>query len=68
MVIVELRDESTRRASSLYDLLYHLDEETRLAMNRTLRNEKERDYSYFLMDMMNCLMNKKMSFQWFIKY
>ena len=44
------------------------DEETRLAMNRTLRNEKERDYSYFLMDMMNCLMNKKMSFQWFIKY
>ena len=24
MVIVELRDESTRRASSLYDLLYHL--------------------------------------------
>ena len=29
MVIVEIRDESTRRASNLYDLLYHPDEETR---------------------------------------
>ena len=32
MVIVELRDESTRRASNLYDLLYHPDEETRRAI------------------------------------
>ena len=40
MVIVELRDESTRRASNLYDLLYHPDEETRLAIARDIKKRE----------------------------
>ena len=57
MVIVELRDESTRRASNLYDLLYHPDEETRRAIARDIEKREGEGLLYFLMDMMNCLMS-----------
>ena len=48
MVIVELRDESTRRASNLYDLLYHPDEETRLAIVRDIEKREGEGLLIFL--------------------
>ena len=48
MVIVELRDESTRRASNLYDLLYHPDEETRRAIARDIEKREGEGLLIFL--------------------
>ena len=48
MVIVELRDESTRRASSLYDLLYHPDDETRLAIEQDIKKREGEGLLIFL--------------------
>ena len=43
MVIVEIRDESTRRASNLYDLLYHPDEETRRDIAQDIEKREGED-------------------------
>ena len=48
MVIVELRDESTRRASSLYNLLYHPDDETRLAIEQDIKKREGEGLLIFL--------------------
>ena len=48
MVIVELRDESTRRASSLYDLLYHPDDETRLVIEQDIKKREGEGLLIFL--------------------
>ena len=48
MVIVELRDESTRRASNLYDLLYHPDEETRRAIAQDIEKQEGEGLLIFL--------------------
>ena len=48
MVIVELRDESTRRASNLYDLLYHPDEENRRAIARDIEKREGEGLLIFL--------------------
>ena len=48
MVIVELRDESTHRASSLYDLLYHPDDETRLAIEQDIKKREGEGLLIFL--------------------
>ena len=48
MVIVELRDESTRRASNLYDLLYHPDDNTRRAIARDIEKREGEGLLIFL--------------------
>ena len=44
----EPRDESTRRASNLYDLLYHPDEETRRAIARDIEKREGEGLLIFL--------------------
>ena len=48
MMIVELRDESTRRASNLYDLFYHPDDETRLAISQDIKKREGEGLLIFL--------------------
>ena len=49
MVIVELRDESTRKASNLYDLFYHPDDKTRLAIAEDIQ-KREGEGLFILLD------------------
>ena len=49
MVIVELRDESTRYANNLYDLFYHPDDKTRLAIAEDIQ-KREGEGLFVLLD------------------
>ena len=49
MVIVELRDESTRNANNLYDLFYHPDNKTRLAIAEEIQT-REGEGLFILLD------------------
>ena len=48
MVIVELRDEDTRKASNLYDLFYHPNDDTRQAIERDLKEREGKGLLIFL--------------------
>ena len=48
MVIVELRDEDTRKASNLYDLFYHPNDDTRQAIERDIKEREGKGLLIFL--------------------
>ena len=48
MVIVELRDEDTRKASSLYELFYHPNDDTRQAIERDIKESEGKGLLIFL--------------------
>ena len=48
MVIVELRDEDTRKASNLYELFYHPNDDTRQAIERDIKEREGKGLLIFL--------------------
>ena len=48
MVIIEIRDESTRQAKNLYDLFYHPDNKIRLAIEQDIQNREGEGLLIFL--------------------